>query len=158
VWCSHRLEEPLRRLLLLCVRARLHRRAKPLGNHFCCCVACLRSSASPWGAIGKPLLLVFAEFACMCVALGSYWESIFACAHSHRGGEPLGNYCSCYLRCSPPFASPFEAVDAPYLLLCVKFAIICIALGSHWDAIFDATCNIGAHSRRLGKSWGTHFC
>jgi hypothetical protein len=136
---------------------------KPFGSHFCNYLSSARLSASLWEAIGKPFLLLFVMFDIICIASGSYWETMFAAicgmvfaliciasgshwatnfaaicrirAHLHCLGKLLGSNFYCDLQGSQSFALPREAIGKPCLLLFVMFAVICIALGSHWGII-----------------------
>jgi hypothetical protein len=74
-------------------------------------------------------------------------------AHLHRIGKPLGRH----LWCSRSFASLWEAVGKPCLLLSVVFALT-IALGSYWEAVFDAMCSVRPHLHRLGKALASRCC
>jgi hypothetical protein len=100
--------------------------------------------------------MVFVMLALMRIALGSRWEAAFAAivnirAHSHRLGKPFGSHFYCYLYYSRSFASPWEAVGEPLLLLFVISALIRISSGSHF------CCYIRAHSHRSGSHWEATF-
>jgi hypothetical protein len=140
---------------------------------------------SHWEAIWKPFLQLFVECTLVCIALGSHWEAIFVaicnvrhhlhslgellgnhvccylwygvCAHLHRLGKPLGNQFCCYLSYSCSFALPWQAIRKQFLLRFAGFAIICIASGSHWEAMFAAICNVRGHLHCLGKPLGHHW-
>jgi hypothetical protein len=105
------------------------------------------------------LLLLFKVFSLIHVALQRQRENFVAAifclrAHLHRLGI---HWEDMRVAICGVLASPWEVFGIQLLMLFVVFALICIALGCRWEAMFAAIFGARADLHRLGESLGRTF-